>query len=275
MTSQMNAATRPEKRTALSTTSGCTIPLPMVVATATPKPKAATKLKNAAQTTAALGVSTRVDTTVAIEFAASWKPFMKSNARATRMRAPRASMRWEAGDGAAEDPIALVLEPIDLRTVRDQPGTVLQVPQHAHGAHELLDRFLEHIGELPRLGLHGADAVEPDALRGGVDQVEHVVQAGDEEVDVVSVHGSDEGLVEALDHGVRDLVALMLHVLHAPGLALGVGTVPQRRSEQCRRLARALGMLLEEVEELPAPAVREEPGEEIPPRTGGRHTPRA
>ena len=32
------------------------------------------------------GRSTRVDTTVAIEFAASWKPFMKSNASATTIR---------------------------------------------------------------------------------------------------------------------------------------------------------------------------------------------
>jgi hypothetical protein len=33
-------------------------------------------LKNAAQTTAAPGLSTRVDTTVAMELAASWKPLM-------------------------------------------------------------------------------------------------------------------------------------------------------------------------------------------------------
>jgi hypothetical protein len=33
-------------------------------------------LKNAAQITAFPGVRTRVDTTVAIEFAASWKPLM-------------------------------------------------------------------------------------------------------------------------------------------------------------------------------------------------------
>src|SRR5438132_7546747 len=125
MASQMNAATRPEKRTALSTTSGCTIPLPMVVATATPKPKAATKLKNAAQTTAALGVSTRVDTTVAIEFAASWKPFMKSNARATRMRAPRTSMRWEVGVGAA----SAVLERHTFDHVRDVLAAVDRVLQ--------------------------------------------------------------------------------------------------------------------------------------------------
>ena len=52
------------------------IPDPMVLATAVPKVKAATKLKNAAQMTALPGESTRVETTVAIEFAASWKPLM-------------------------------------------------------------------------------------------------------------------------------------------------------------------------------------------------------
>ena len=47
------------------------MPAPTVCATAVPKPKAATKLKNAAQITALPGDSTRVDTTVAIELAAS------------------------------------------------------------------------------------------------------------------------------------------------------------------------------------------------------------
>src|SRR5512140_3263437 len=42
----------------------------------------ATRLKKAANTTAVLGFSTPVETTVAIELAASWKPFMKSKARA-------------------------------------------------------------------------------------------------------------------------------------------------------------------------------------------------
>jgi hypothetical protein len=53
-----------------------TMPEPTVLATAVPKVKAATKLKNAAQMTAFPGDSTRVDTTVAIEFAASWNPLM-------------------------------------------------------------------------------------------------------------------------------------------------------------------------------------------------------
>ena len=49
------------------------MPEPTVCATAVPNPNAATKLKKAAQTTALPGLRTRVDTTVAIEFAASWK----------------------------------------------------------------------------------------------------------------------------------------------------------------------------------------------------------
>src|SRR6185436_12986139 len=67
-----------------STTADSTTPFPTVAATLTPKPKAATKLKKAAHTTACSGVSTRVETTVAMELAASWKPLMKSKMSATR-----------------------------------------------------------------------------------------------------------------------------------------------------------------------------------------------
>jgi len=67
-----------------STTLGSTTPLLIVLATAVVNTNAATKLKNAAQATAKRGESTRVETTVAMEFAASWNPLMKSNASATR-----------------------------------------------------------------------------------------------------------------------------------------------------------------------------------------------
>src|SRR3954465_1795782 len=62
------------------------MPLPTVVATLKWKMKRAAKLKNAAMRTAWWGFSTRVETTVAIELAASWNPFMKSNASATTIR---------------------------------------------------------------------------------------------------------------------------------------------------------------------------------------------
>ena len=59
------------------------IPFWIAFATSSPAVNAAVKLKNAAQITAASGLKTRVPTIVAIEFAESWKPFMKSNMKAT------------------------------------------------------------------------------------------------------------------------------------------------------------------------------------------------
>src|SRR3954469_12065428 len=79
------APIKPAKITAKVTIFTSTIPEPTVLATAVPKVNAATKLKKAAQITALPGVSTRVDTTVAIEFAASWNPLMKSKIRATKI----------------------------------------------------------------------------------------------------------------------------------------------------------------------------------------------
>ena len=46
------------------------------------------QLKNAAIATACCGLSTPVDTTVAIAFAASWKPFIKSNNKANITKNP-------------------------------------------------------------------------------------------------------------------------------------------------------------------------------------------
>ena len=68
---QPRAPSRAARTTHCVTTWGSTTPLPTVVATFTPKIKAAAKLKNAAQKTAVSGESTRVATTVAIELAAS------------------------------------------------------------------------------------------------------------------------------------------------------------------------------------------------------------
>ena len=56
-----------------------------VLATATPNPNAAIKLKNAAKTTAFRGERTLVDTTVDMEFAESWNPFVKSKTSAIPM----------------------------------------------------------------------------------------------------------------------------------------------------------------------------------------------
>ena len=65
------------------------MPPPMVLATLVPNTAKAMKLKKAAQNTATRGDSTRVETMVAIELAASCRPFRKSNASATAIRPNR------------------------------------------------------------------------------------------------------------------------------------------------------------------------------------------
>ena len=60
------------------------IPFWIALATSSPAVNAAVKLKNPAQTTAANGLRTRVPTIVAMEFAESWKPLMKSKMNAIR-----------------------------------------------------------------------------------------------------------------------------------------------------------------------------------------------
>ena len=64
------------------------MPLPMVFATSVPKRKKAAIFQNAAQMTAWIGVSTRVATIVATEFALSCMPFVKSKQSATATMIP-------------------------------------------------------------------------------------------------------------------------------------------------------------------------------------------
>src|SRR5829696_2386496 len=110
---QATAPTSPAKTTASLTTAGSTV-LPTVLATPVWKTKKAAKLKKAAQMTAMRGVSTRVETTVAIELAASWNPLVKSNTSASRTMATTLS-RTRSGmlDDHGLDRVGNVLEPVE------------------------------------------------------------------------------------------------------------------------------------------------------------------
>src|SRR5262245_17181347 len=78
------------------------------IVSATPwwKMNSAMKFASAAHSTAMRGDSTRVETTVAIEFAASWKPLMMSNSNATTIVATTMVVRSISGvleDHALDD----------------------------------------------------------------------------------------------------------------------------------------------------------------------------
>src|SRR5213082_130330 len=86
---QVMAPRRPARMTCWLIISMCTRPLPMVLATAVPKKKAAKKFQKAAQATAVKGFRTRVETTVAMELAASCQPLENSKARVRKMTTRR------------------------------------------------------------------------------------------------------------------------------------------------------------------------------------------
>src|SRR5438034_9977744 len=92
MRSHTIAPTSPARITVASTMARSTSPFPIVLATAVPNTKTAMKLNVAAQTTAADGDRTRVETTVAMEFAASW-----------RSEERRVGKEWWSGGGAGEE----------------------------------------------------------------------------------------------------------------------------------------------------------------------------
>ena len=76
--------------TSVSETTRGSTPLAMLPGHLGLEDQKAMKLNAAAQTTAMRGERTRVETTVAIELAASWKPLMKSNASASAIIATSA-----------------------------------------------------------------------------------------------------------------------------------------------------------------------------------------
>src|SRR5690606_625285 len=136
---QTMAPTRAPKMVWASIRVGSTMPLPTVAATFISNTITAAKLKVAAQTTAWCGFRTLVETMVAIEFAASWKPLRKSNvsARATRSTSvamPIAAVSIGPGSGVSEadalDQLGDVLAPVGDRF--EQLVDRLELDQLAH-----------------------------------------------------------------------------------------------------------------------------------------------
>src|SRR5215216_4648837 len=265
---QLTAPMSPAKTTASLTTSGSTV-LPTVLATCVWKTRKAMKLNRAAQTTAIRGVSTRVETTVAIELAASWKPLVKSNTSASTTMAMTESRARsgmlddhglhrvghvlqgvegllqllddvlpdehvagrvlgvevvEVGPGPAVEPVALVLELVDVDEVVAQ-RLLLEPAQVANAVVGRPGRPVDQPGLLHHRVQRLRHLVQDQHVGRGLDGVEHVVEVAGQGVDVLAVEGGDEGRVEPGVDGVGEPVALVLGVDQALGLHLRVDEV--------------------------------------------------
>src|SRR6266540_366067 len=275
---QAMAPARPAKTTASLTTRASTV-LPTVLATWVLNTRKATKLKKAAQITATRGVSTLVETTVAIELAASWKPLVKSNSSAsatiaaTTVARPSGMLEHDALDRVRHvlQRVHRLFGVLGFEGVQLRPrppveavGLVLQLVDPDPVAAQLLLGELAQVAQAPgglagglveqaRLLAHRLDGldhlVQHQHIRGRLDRVGHVVQLGRQVVDVLAVERGDEGGVEPREDRVGDAVALVLLLGQAFGLHLRVDEVVDHVAQERGSRGDAVGGRVEEIEE--------------------------
>ena len=152
-------------------------------------------------------------------------------------------------DGRALQPVALVLEPVDLDEVRRQLGAVAQAAQRGG---DLLGAAHEHAGDLLRLLHRRLDAVEPELVGRLLGEVDDVVERARERVDVGGVERRAAVAVagEPGEDVVGDPVALLLaeQDLAREGGLLGV--VREQVAQQQRDALHVARGLLEQAEQL-------------------------
>jgi hypothetical protein len=170
----------------------------MVFATPVPNVKAETKLKKAAQATACSGVSTRVATMVAMEFAASLKPLI------------------ERDRDLALNALNLDAVPVDLRHFFERFDGLVQLRR----------AIPEHIADFHDRGGNRIDSVRNDAVGDVFQAIHDIVKVGAQRVNVLRIEGGDEGLVEPGENLVEDLIGLLLQLLNAGSHQLQLGIPP-------------------------------------------------
>src|SRR5437660_1456866 len=254
---QAIAPTSPARTTFSAIPCGSTTPLATVVATFSER-NAPAKLRRAEPSTASRGEIARVETLVAIAFAASWKPFVKSKKSATATTAtsvkfiasssgvldddvsdrvrdrlagidralerledvlpanhlPRAHLLVleERRHGVADDPVAVVLEPLHLS---DGLARAAKVAQHAERPLQLRGRLDQNPALIERLLHRRLNPVEVEQIRGLLDVVDDVVDGLRQVIDVLAVEGRHVLGVEELEDIGGQTVALVLELLDA------------------------------------------------------------
>src|SRR3954468_3327945 len=266
------------------------IPPPTAFATATLPVNSARKLNVAAQNTAASGLRTRVPTIVAMEFAESWKPLLKSKMKAiatiamTYQTTGSGVLDGDAvhgvGDAHAQidrdlERLVDLLPPDHLerigapgeqgpdRVVIDRVPFLLQLldlgrlrahqRRHLDGfdcRRDVFGRLTDHGGHLLRRLAYLFDVKHDAAPRRSIEPIDHVIQSRREEMDVLPVDRRDEALVDPGVDREGQDVRLMLDVLDLLHEVRRPSRIGEELTQECRRRLEVLRQLVEEVEEL-------------------------
>src|SRR5882762_3735170 len=113
----------------------------------------------------------------------------------------------ELGDEGAAEAVAVVFVAVDFDAVLE---SFLRRAQGANGQLNFGGGGNEDLDEVDGAGANGVHAVEDEAAGSGINEVNDIVKAAAELVDVFAIEGGDEGLIELGEEGVGELIAFML-----------------------------------------------------------------
>ena len=114
----------------------------------------------------------------------------------------------ELGDERAAQAVAIVFIAVDFDAVLEG---LLGSLKSANGQFDFRCGGNQDLDEFYGSSADGVHAVKHKTAGGGVDEVDYVVQAAAKLVNVFTVKGSDEGLIQLGEQGVRKLVAFVLY----------------------------------------------------------------
>jgi len=115
----------------------------------------------------------------------------------------------EARNGRSLEPVAFVLQPVDFD---DEAIEILEASQVAQCLVDLVAAEDDQRGLLDRgLGRRG-DVVQDESVGDLFDEIEDVVQAADQGVDLLAVERRDESGLETMPDVVADVVAAMFDI---------------------------------------------------------------
>ena len=147
----------------------------------------------------------------------------------------------------ARDPVALVLEPVDLDEVMVQ---LLEAAQPRERLGDVAAGILQHAGQLQRLLHRGLDVVEPHEVGRLLGEVDDVVERRRERVDVLTVDRRHRRAVQPVDDVVGDPVALLLADQDLAAKPARVGPLLHQPAQELGGVQDVRPRLVEEVEEL-------------------------
>src|ERR1700674_5262210 len=141
----------------------------------------------------------------------------------------------QLGDRLPRNPVALVLEAMDFNPV------LLEALEGA----QLGQRF----GQLLALACDDL-GLRSSGVGGRLDEVQDVVEAADQAMDVLAVEGRDEGRFQLVPDLMADLVTRVLCITQLAGQPFAVVVIAEELLEQASRPKDVVGVLDEHVEEL-------------------------